>query len=377
MTSLRATAGRSGLALAAIALLWTAVRPVAAHVPYVTENPSEEGVAFTVEVLTEPANALLFGGTGLLAVAGVGAYLWVRPTVPDFEVLQSALSEYLTYVPWMLRLSLGLPLVGAGFIGYLFSPSVRTADVLTAAGQTQARILLIGLGFFLLFGLATRLVAVVGLATYGVTVTLFPTAIIALEYVPGFLAIALLGSGRPSADHLLSRLASAQGTYYSRVDPVHRRAERLRRRIDPYTAYVPTVLRVGLGATFVLLGLGEKLLQPGPGLAVVAKYDLTAVIPVDPGVWVVGAGLAEIAFGTALILGLLTRATAAGAFILFTTTLFGLPDDPVLAHITMFGLASAVFTLGAGPLSIDDWLESSVEPDRRTTSEGRAETRSG
>ncbi|QSG14832.1 DoxX family protein [Halapricum desulfuricans] len=377
MTSLRATAGRSGLVLAAIALLWTAVRPAAAHVRYVTEDPPDDGLEFTIGVLTEPANALLFGGTGLLAVLAVGAYLLVRPTVPDFEVLQSALAEYLTYVPWMLRLSLGLPLVGAGFIGYLFSPSVRTADVLTATGQAQARILLIGIGFFLLFGLATRLVALVGLATYGVSVALFPTTFLALEYVPGFLAIALLGSGRPSADHLLSRLASAPGTYYSRVDPIHRRAERLRRRIDPYTTYVPTVLRVGLGATFVLLGLGEKLLQPGPGLAVVAKYDLTAVIPVDPGVWVVGAGLAEIAFGIALLLGLLTRATAAGAFVLFTVTLFALPDDPVLAHITMFGLASAVFTLGAGPLSIDDWLESSVEPDRRATSEGRGETRSG
>ncbi|MEF8827260.1 MAG: DoxX family protein, partial [Halapricum sp.] len=94
-----------------------------------------------------------------------------------------------------------------------------------------------------------------------------------------------------------------------------------------------------------------------PGLEVVAKYDLTAVVPVDPGVWVVGAGLAEIAFGIALIFGLLTRATAAGAFVLFTITLFGLPDDPVLAHITMFGIASAVFTLGAGPFSIDAWLE--------------------
>ena len=71
---------------------------------------------------------------------------------------------------------------------------------------------------------------------------------------------------------------------------------------------------------------------------------------------VYASGLAEIAFGLALLFGLLTRATAAGAFVLFTLTLFGLPDDPVLAHITMFGLASAVFTLGGGPLSIDAWL---------------------
>ncbi|MFW6017208.1 MAG: DoxX family protein [Halapricum sp.] len=369
MTTFRERYRRSGLVLAVLVLLWTAVRPAAAHVRYVTENPPDDGLEFTIEVLTEPANALLFGGTGLIAVTGVGAYLWVRPTVPDFEVLRSALREYLTYIPWMLRLSLGLPLVGAGFIGYLFSPSVRTADLLGPALQAEARILLIGIGFFLLFGLATRVVALVGLATYVGSVIAFPTAILAIEYVPGFLAIALLGSGRPSADHLLSRVAGASGTYYSRVDPVHRWAGRFQQRFDPYTAYVPTILRIGLGATFVLLGLGEKLLRPGPGLAVVDKYNLTAVVPVDPGVWVVGAGLAEIAFGIALLVGLLTRATAAGAFVLFTITLFALPDDPVLAHITMFGLASAVFTLGSGPLSIDAWLESSPKSDRRSRAE--------
>lgn len=356
MTRPRDTLHRSGFLLAAAVLLWTAVRPAAAHVRYVTEDPSARGLEFSIGVLTEPANALLFGATGLIAGVGVGAYLWVRPTIPDFEVLRSALAEYLTYVPWMLRLSLGLPLIGAGFIGYLFSPSVRTGEILGTAAQAEARVLLIGLGFFLLFGLATRVVALIGLATYAVSVAFFPTSILALEYVPGFLAIFLLGSGRPSADHLLARVASAPGTYYSQVDPVHVRAKRLQRRLDPYTAYVPTILRIGLGVTFVLLGLGEKLLNPGPGLEVVAKYDLTAVVPVDPGVWVVGAGLAEIAFGIALIFGLLTRATAAGAFVLFTITLFGLPDDPVLAHITMFGIASAVFTLGAGPLSIDAWL---------------------
>jgi len=356
MTVPRAYTRRASLLVAVLTLLAVSVRPVVAHVRYVTENPPQEGLQFTIEVLTDPANAVLFGGVGLLATAGVGAFLWVRPTIPDFEVLRSALAEYLTYVPWMLRLSMGLPLVGAGFIGYIFSPSVMTADHLGAAAQAEVRLLMIGLGFFLLFGLATRVVALVGLLTYVASLAFFPRTILALEYVPGLLAIFLLGSGRPSGDHLLSRVASSPGTYYSRIDPVHARARELQQRLDPYTAYVPVILRVGLGVTFVLLGLGEKLLNPGPGLGVVAKYDLTSIVPVDPGVWVVGAGLAEIAFGLLLIAGLLTRATAAGAFVLFTLTLFGLPDDPVLAHITLFGLASAVFTLGAGPLSLDAWL---------------------
>jgi uncharacterized membrane protein YphA (DoxX/SURF4 family) len=77
---------------------------------------------------------------------------------------------------------------------------------------------------------------------------------------------------------------------------------------------------------------------------------------VDPGLWVLGAGLTEVVVGLAFVVGLFTRGAAAVSFLLFTTTLFGLPDDPVLVHVTLYGLVSALFTLGAGPLSIDHWI---------------------
>ena len=366
MSHKQVTVRRRVAATAMLAVLLTLVRPVAAHVEYVTDEEAGAGIEFVLEVLADPLNAVLVGGTGLLAAVGIGVYLWVRPTIPDFVVLRSALAEYLTYVPWMLRLSLGLPLIGAGFTGYFFSPSLMTAS-LEPTAQALLRIFQIGLGFFLLFGLGTRVVAGIGLTSYVVGVLLAPEIVLALEYIPGFLAIALLGSGRPSADHLLIRLGGSKGTYYNRIDPITPLARKAQRRIDPYTAYVPTILRVGLGATFILLGLGEKLMNPGPGLALVEQLNLTALIPVSPGMWVVGAGLAEVAFGVALILGLFTRATAAGAFILFTITLFGLANDPVLAHITMFGIASAIFTLGSGPLSVDAWLESQTDRQRDAT----------
>jgi DoxX. len=111
-----------------------------------------------------------------------------------------------------------------------------------------------------------------------------------------------------------------------------------------------------MGVTFVYLGLIQKLADPASGLLVVEKYDLTSVVPVDPGLWVVGAGVTEIAVGLALVAGFFTRGAAAVSFVLFTTTLFGLPDDPVLAHVALFGMASAVFTLGSGPFSFDQWF---------------------
>lgn len=344
------------LTVAVLALLATiASRPAAAHVDYVTEESGDplDAVAFTVEVLSDPFNAAMFGGAGLAVVAVVAGYMWVRPTIIDIVVLREKLASYGDLVPWMLRLAVGLPLVGAGFQGYLFAPTL-TFDT---AASPLLRVLFIGLGFCILFGLATRIVSTVGLLTFAwVLVAVDPGVVIAMEYVPALLALLVLGGGRPSADDMLLDVASTPGSYYGRIDPIHHLKAFLDDTMAPIRRYVPTILRIGMGVTFVYLGLIQKLADPGSGLLVVEKYDLTAVVPVDPGLWVVGAGLTEIAVGLALIAGFFTRGAAAVSFALFTTTLFGLPDDPVLAHVALFGMASAVFTLGAGPLSFDRWF---------------------
>ena len=342
--------------VAALALLGTlAARPAAAHVDYVTEGSGDplDAVAFTAEVLSDPFNAALFSGSGILALAGLAAYLWVRPTIVDIVVLREKLAGYGDLVPWMLRLAVGLPLVGAGFQGYLFAPTLA----FDTGASPLLRVLFIGLGFFTLFGLATRITATVGLLTYAwVFLAVDSLVFLAVEYVPVFLALLILGGGRPSADDMLLAVASTPGSYYGRVDPVQYLKSFLDRTTAPLRRYVPTVLRVGMGVSFVYLGLIQKLADPASALQVVEKYDLTAVVPVDPGLWVVGAGVTEVAVGLALIAGFFTRGAAALSFVLFTTTLFGLPDDPVLAHVALFGMASAVFTLGSGPLAFDYWF---------------------
>ena len=58
------------------------------------------------------------------------------------------------------------------------------------------------------------------------------------------------------------------------------------------------------------------------------------------------------AVGVLRIAGVATRGVAAVAFVLFTLTLFGLPDDPVLAHISLFGLASVLMVTGSGPFAL-------------------------
>jgi uncharacterized membrane protein YphA (DoxX/SURF4 family) len=316
-----------------------------AHVRYVAEEPENVGdpVQFAASTLSEPVNAALLGGGALLGLIVAVGYLWVRPFRKDLTVLRLTLGSYHDLLPWLLRISLGMPLIGAGFSGEYFSPAV----------EIEARILLVGAGFLLLFGLATRVVAAVTLVAYLLVLPFEPDLLLANEYVGGLLAIILLGSGRPSADHVFDRMASTPGTVYGRIDPVHDIAAAFRERVEPLREYLPTLVRATLGLNFLFLGISQKLLQPERALAVVDKYDLTAVVPVDPGLWVIGAGLAEAAVGVVLLAGLFTRAAAGVAFTLFTLTLFALPDDPVLAHLSLFGLVSVLIVTGGGPLSLD------------------------
>jgi uncharacterized membrane protein YphA (DoxX/SURF4 family) len=342
--------------LCGLATLLAATEPASAHVEYVVDDPQDVGdaVAFIVRTVSEPANAVLLGAGAFVAVAAVAGYLFARPFRADLEAFRATMADYRDLLPWLVRLSVGLPLVGAGFAGYLFSPAV----------PADARLLQVVLGFLILFGLATRAAAAVGLVVYLWSLPANPELLLAVEFVGGFLALVLLGGGRPSADQVLKRVAEAPGTAYGRIDPIHDLAAWFDRAIAPSECYVPTVVRVNLGLAFVYLGFVEKLANPGLALAVVAKYDLTSVVPIDPAVWVVGAGLAEMAVGLALLVGLLTRGVALVAFGLLTTTLLGLPDDPVLAHVSLFGLVSLLLVTGSGPFAVDSYLTRAEESER-------------
>jgi len=348
---------------AALALLLGASGPALAHVDYVVEPDAEAPVVELFRaVFTSPVDLAVLGAGGVAVLGAVAGYLRFG-SLKDVTVARRTLRSYRPYLPWMLRLSVGLPLVGAGFAGYLFSPSVAV----------NARLLQVGVGFLLLFGLATRAVAAVGLLAYlwGLG-TYFPEMLLASEYVAGFLAIVVVGPGQPSADMMLRRMVVTDGTIASRFRGVTT-PRKLLTRVGVDDSVAPLVLRVFLGLNFVYLGVVQKWFQPGEAAAVVAKYDLTAVVPVSPELWVFGAGLVEAGVGLAFLTGTFTRGAAVAGFVILTTTLFGLPDDPVLAHITLFGLSSALMVTGSGRFSLDARLvptlrrrfDPDVEPSER------------
>lgn len=347
----RERAVRSAVAvLVAVPALLASTGVASAHVEYVTDvDDPGDAVEFVTAALSEPAVVvpLALGGVALLGT--MAAYLRLRPFGADVRAFRRAMTEYADLLPWLLRLSLGLPLVGAGFAGYLFTPIVTNADTVV-----PVRLFGVTVGFLLLFGLATRLVAGAALVSYLLLLVAHPPLFFAFEYAAGLLAIVFVGGGRPSADQVIARMAATDETFYSRVDPFYRQvALPVGSRIDALRGYVPTVVRLGLGVVFAYLAFAEKLLAPAQALAVVEKYGLSALLPVPPELWVVGAAVTELFLGLLLVVGFFTRASAAAAIVVFTTTLFGLPDDPVLAHISLFGLASALLITGGGPYSVD------------------------
>ena len=322
------------------------------HVRYVTTaKEAGEGLTFLVAALTTPFNVIALGSGATIVALSAVAYLRLRPFPQDVSVFRETMRGYSDLLPWLLRLGFGLPLVGAGFAGYYFNPIVDPVGI-----ASLARLLQIGMGFALLFGLATRTVAAVGLGIFLLSIPAEPLLLYSLEWIPGFLAIGILGGGRPSADQTFGRIATAEGTVYGRLDPFNSLSKRVTRATDPLRKYLPVIIRVGTGLAFIFVGVSEKLLAPEWGLNVVQRYGLTDLLPVPAELWVLGAGLSELALGLFLLVGLFTRASALVALFVFTLTLFGIPDDPVLAHIGLFSLASALLITGAGPWALDNLI---------------------
>jgi uncharacterized membrane protein YphA (DoxX/SURF4 family) len=307
------------------------------HVDYVTDpDSSSDPIGFVLDALAQPGSLLILLAGALVVVAALVAWARWRPLEAARLRFVERTNTYHEFVPWIIRLSVGLVLIGAGLSRALFLPNLE-AEALPAFVLTAT-------GFLLLLGLAVRPAALVGLGLYLMTLVLHPEAVVMLDVAGGLAVAAVLGPGRPSVDDLL-RAAIPRGRA-ARAATENLAAGR-------YDDVIPLLVRLGLGGAFVASGIVDKLLIHEQALAAVEKYGLTSVVPVSAEMWVVGAALVETALGLAIIFGVLTRFSAVVGFAVLTQALFALPDDPVIAHVGLFGLSSMLVILGGGRWSLD------------------------
>lgn len=310
---------------------------VLAHVDYVTDPAgSPDPIGFLLDALADPVSLAVLALGALVVVGLVLAWARWRPFEGPRQRFVVHGQQYAEYVPWMVRLSVGLVLVGAGLSRVLFVPTLPASPIVA--------LILTAAGFLILLGLAVRPAAIVALLAYLGALITNPELVMLFDLAGGLAAAAMLGPGRPSLDDLL-RAAFPRGP--------GARAATENLGGGRYDDLVPLVVRLGLGGAFAASGIADKLLVYEQALDAVERYGLTAVVPVSPELWVVGAFLVETALGMAIILGVMTRASAIAGFAVLTLAMFALPDDPVIAHVGLFGLSSVLVLLGAGRWSLD------------------------
>ena len=265
---------------------------------------------------------------GLITLAAL-VFAWVVyrnvPAVRGFfSRVASRADSYAPFVPWMLRLSLGIALVGAGASGFLVSPILKGYPALA-----DAQVLL---GFCLMAGFMVVPAAFGALAIYAVGLGESWTIIGSLEFAALAASLIVLDNERPGLDDMLCLP-----------------------KMSPFRAlgrWVPLVLRVGVGVAMASMALYEKILNPLAADAIVRAYHLTSVIPVAPAMWVLGAGAIELALGILHVIGWKTRPVVGLTFVVLSLSFFYFKED-VASHVTLFGALSALFVLGPGPLSVD------------------------
>lgn len=308
-----------------------------AHVDYVTDpGASDDPIRFLLDALAQPGSVpVLLAGAAVVLGLLLAWARW-RPMEDARARFVERAAGYHEYVPWIVRLSVGLVLIGSGLSRTLIMPTVDASGI--------GSLVLTVAGFLLLLGFAVRLAALAAIGAYVVTTVAHPELVMMLDVVGGLAVATIIGPGRPSLDDLL-RAAFPRGPGAKAA------TENL--VSGGFDDLVPLLVRLGLGGAFVASGIADKLLIYDQALAAVEKYGLTSFVPVAPELWVVGAALVETGLGLAIMLGAMTRLSAAIGFAVLTAALFALPDDPVIAHVALFGLSSVLVILGGGRWSLD------------------------
>ena len=304
-----------------------------AHVGYVlTDEEFTQNAGFNLQYLITPFYNPFYLFLMIITVILV-AILYYLATHISFILKETAFikkeaESYKNLVGWMLRLSLGIALIGAGTTGSFVSPILETQGFLSFL-QTL-------IGFLLMTGLLLSPATILIIPLYLYGLYLNPYLLGNLDFFAATIALLIVADGHPGVDDLIGI------PFWS---PLTKLKE-----------FAPLVLRIGIGTAMMFLALYEKLLNPETAALVAEMYSLNKVIPVSVAMWVVSAGLIEFAVGLLLALGLRTRLTAAIAVAVLSMSFFYFNEE-VFSHITLFGVLSVLFVTGGGKLSLDQYID--------------------
>ncbi len=303
-----------------------------AHVAYVVGIDEMRSVGgFDAPYLLAPFFHLPYIGImiGTIFLVLIG-YLILNKTILGKRLslhMKGVFDSYHEFIPWIIRLSLGIALIGAGTAGVLISPIIE---------NTTFHTLQILLGFFLMAGflLVPTIFCILGLYLFGLSLDIY--LIGNLDFFALALGLLVFHSARPGVDDVLG------------ISLLH--------KIHIPRIYLAPLLRVGIGGAMIFLALYEKIFNPHFMELVINQYHLTQILPVNAPMWVFSTGAIELAIGIFLVLGLYTRVISIIAIIVISLSFFYF-NESVYSHITLFGTLSILAIENGGLFSLDRWRQ--------------------
>lgn len=240
-------------------------------------------------------------------------------------------------LPLIIGLHVAVPMFYDGLNGLLFSPNVH----LPGATAYIFGVAEIWVGLSLFYGGLTRLAAVVlvvlwiaGSAVAGIQSMLDNTLYLGIA---AFFFFA--GRGPIAIDRFM----------FPRLEPSAALAR-----------HAVTALRVGLGASFVVVAFTEKLANLPFALAFLQRYPINITpylgMPMSNHAFVLATGSVELLIGLSLVFGIFTREIIIIAWLPINLTLTYFNTTELIGHLPIYGIMALLLIWIPGKINREQWV---------------------
>jgi len=278
---------------------------------------------------------LLFLGWGIFFLLAVIFVL----RISVFKFLERACDPWLIrmkkYAPLAGRITIGVSLFASGYFGDLFGPELPFSQLFDGSVHLFS-LLLMAVGLCLIFGVITRIAALIGLLFFGFALLVFHGYMLTYaNYLGELLLVLLLGGSLWSVDHLMKKSTTHRFAHLER--------------------YSFLILRICYGAAIFFASFYAKFLHSNLALQTVNDYHLTDYFHFTPLFLVMGAFLVEAFLGIFFAIGFEIR-FAAIVFTCFLALSLWFFGETVWPHLILFGVNATLFLHGYDEYTVEKWL---------------------
>ena len=267
------------------------------------------------------------------AIAFAVILILILSISPLFErVFDPWLMKLKPYAPFIARITLGLSILASGYYGATFGPELPLSQLVPAPMVPALGLVLAFAGIFVVLGLLTRVIALLGIVLFAALVWVNHTYMLTyVSYLGEFVLISILGGGMWSLD---SRIPA-----FRKLDES---VKKLRTKLEPMSFFI---MRVLFGISLFWASFYSKFIHSNLALDTVNDYHLTMYFHFTPLFLVLGAFMVEAVIGAFFALGIELRLTAI-VFTFFLTLSILFFGESVWPHVILFGVNLVIFFHG-------------------------------